>query len=582
MARTGSCPRLDQGFGHCLIGRLMDNKIGRQQVNSFLDTLKQLGPARLGVMGAITLMLLVFFIFVSMRVATPEMKLLYSDLSSMDSGAMAAKLEEAQIPYQVSQDGTRVMVGDDNIGRARMLLAEAGLPNGGSMGYEIFDNQSGFGTTNAIQNINQVRALEGELARTISSLEPVRSARVHLVLPQRELFSRENRAATASVMVGLRPGAKMTEQQVSAVQSLISSAVPQLKMSDVSIIDQNGNLLARGGGESDLSVANMKAEEMRLGYERRVTQSVEDLVGRTVGYGKVRATVTADINFDRISTNEETYNPEGQVARSTQTVEESSQENAGADGGETSVEGNLPGANPDLLGIGGPTAQGNRVEETTNYEISKTVRNLVRETGEVRKLSVAVLVDGRYTEAEDGAKTYAPRSAEEIAQIEALVKSAIGFDEKRGDTLQVVNMQFAEVDTVDEGVLETTLMGFDKNKLLDAVEVITVAIMIILVVLLVLQPMIGRLLASENAPSSGRDENAGNEMDLLSPRTIAAALEGPGSYDGGGSRVAEDSLIDMQKVEGKVKASSIKKVEDIVEAYPQETVSVIRSWMTQD
>jgi len=162
-------------------------------VNSFLETLKQLGPARLGIMGAVLLCLLVFFVFVSMRVSTPDMNLLYGDLSSLDSGAMAAKLEEAEIRYEVSQDGARIMVPETDIGRARMLLAEAGLPNGGSMGYEIFDTQSGFGTTNAVQNINQVRALEGELARTISSLGPVRSARVHLVLPQRELFSQRRR-----------------------------------------------------------------------------------------------------------------------------------------------------------------------------------------------------------------------------------------------------------------------------------------------------------------------------------------------------------------------------------------------------
>lgn len=549
-------------------------------MNSFFDTLKQLGPARLGIMGAITLMLLVFFIFVSMRVATPSMKLLYSDLSSMDSGAIAAKLEEVQIPYQVSQDGTRVLVAENSVGRARMLLAEAGLPNGGSMGYEIFDKQSGFGTTNAIQNINQVRALEGELARTIGSLEPVRSARVHLVLPQRELFSRENRQASASVMLGLRPGAKLTESQVAAVQSLVSSAVPQLKVSDVSIIDQNGALLARGGGENDLSVANMKTEEMRLSYERRMTQSIEDLVGRTVGYGKVRASVTADINFDRISTNEEIYDPEGQVPRSTQTVEESSQETSGAGGGETSVIGNLPNANADLLGGNGPSSQGNRIEETTNFEISKTVRNLVRETGEVRRLSVAVLVDGRYTGAEDGTKTYEPRSSEELDQISALVRSAIGFDAGRGDTLEVVNMQFAAVETIDDALLDTTLFGFDKNKLLDAAEVITVAVMIILVVLLVLQPMIGRLLAAEGNAAAPR-EDPNREADLLASRAPAPALEGPSQYEQEIPQ-SEDSMIDMQKVEGKVKASSVKKVEDIVEAYPQETVSVIRSWMTQD
>ncbi len=543
-------------------------------MNNFLETLKQMGPARLGIMGGVLLALLVFFLFVSMRVSTPDMKLLYTDLSSIDSGAIAAKLEEVQIRYEISQDGSRVMVPDTDVGRARMLLAEAGLPNGGSMGYEIFDKQSGFGTTNAVQNVNQVRALEGELARTISTLAPVRSARVHLVLPQRELFSRESRPSSASVAIGLRPGAKMEQDQILAVQSLIASAVPQLKPENVSIIDQDGNLLARGGDEN-MTLASLKAEEMRLGYERRVTQSIEDLVGRSVGYGKVRANVTADLNFDRINTSEELFNPEASTPRSTQTTEERTTERDGA-ADNVSVENNLPAVGSDLFVDEKPSLESSRLEEVTNYEISKTVRNTVRETGEVRRLSVAVLVDGKYTTAEDGTRTYQPRTDAELDQIAALVRSAIGFDAARGDTLEVVNMQFAEVQTVEDVMVDNTLFGFDKNKLLDVAEILTVAIMIILVVLLVLQPMVGRLLASE-APQVDDDL----EADLLGVRPQAPALEGPQEFQP--AQLDEDtSMIDMQKVEGQVKASSVKKIEDIVDAYPAETVSVLRSWMTQD
>ncbi len=543
-------------------------------VNNFLETLKQMGPARLGIMGGVLLALLVFFLFVSMRVSTPDMKLLYTDLSSIDSGAIAAKLEEVQIRYEISQDGSRVMVPDTDVGRARMLLAEAGLPNGGSMGYEIFDKQSGFGTTNAVQNVNQVRALEGELARTISTLAPVRSARVHLVLPQRELFSRESRPSSASVAIGLRPGAKLEQDHILAVQSLIASAVPQLKPENVSIIDQDGNLLARGGDEN-MTLASLKAEEMRLGYERRVTQSIEDLVGRSVGYGKVRANVTADLNFDRINTSEELFNPEASTPRSTQTTEERTTERDGA-ADNVSVENNLPAVGSDLFVDEKPSLESSRLEEVTNYEISKTVRNTVRETGEVRRLSVAVLVDGKYTTAEDGTRTYQPRTDAELDQIAALVRSAIGFDANRGDTLEVVNMQFAEVQTVEDVMVDNTLFGFDKNKLLDVAEILTVAIMIILVVLLVLQPMVGRLLASE-APQVDDDL----EADLLGVRPQAPALEGPQEFEP--AQLDEDtSMIDMQKVEGQVKASSVKKIEDIVDAYPAETVSVLRSWMTQD
>lgn len=530
------------------------------------------------IMGAVLLGLMIFFVFVSMRVSTPEMKLLYSNLSAMDTSAMAGKLEEAKIPYEVSQDSTRIMVSDTEVGRARMLLAQAGLPNGGSMGYEIFDKQSGFGTTNAIQNLNQVRALEGELSRTISSLEPVRSARVHLVLPQRELFAREARPASASVALGLKPGNRIEPGQISAIQSLVASAVPELKLENVSIIDQNGKLLARGG-EATESLAALKAEEMKLKQEQRLIQTIEDLVGRTVGYGKVRASVAAELNFDRVQTNEELYNPEQQVARSTQTIEESDLDRSG-NNENVSVENNLPGVGGAMMGDQPPTAQSNRLEEVTNYEISKTVRSVIREGGEVKRLSVAVLVDGTYTKAEDGSRTYQPRSEAELNQIATLVRSAVGLDTVRGDTLEVVNMQFAEIDTAGE-LPDNTLFGFDKNKLLDVAEVVTVAIMIILVILLVLQPMVGRLIATETA--SGLDEET--EKDLLTARAMSPALEGPAQqFEATDIDEEEDgsNMIDVQKVEGKVKASSVKKVEDIVDSYPNETVSVIRSWMTQD
>ncbi len=577
------------------MGFLANGRDERQNsVSNFVDTMRQLGPSRLGVMGAILVGLLLFFVFVSLRVSTPDMKVLYSDLSPVDSSAMAGKLQSSQIPFDVSADGTRVMVAEKEIGRARLLLAEAGLPNGGSMGYEIFDKDSGFGTTNFVQNINQVRALEGELARTISSVQGVHNARVHIVLPQRELFSRESRPSSASVFLGVRPGASIEGKQIAAIQSLIASAVPGLKASNVSIIDNNGTLLAQGG-EEEINLMTMKTEEMRRNYEANLTAKVEDQVGRIVGHGNVRATVTAEINFDRISTNEELFDPEQQVVRSSQiTSEISSEQEAG--GSDVSVENNLPGASADLLG-GGPSAESNRTEEVTNYEIGKTIRSTVREVGEINKLSVAVLVDGRYKPAEAPAgedaaakekedkdakpeMVYEPRPQAELDQITALVKSAVGFNADRGDTIEIVNMQFASVDT-DQGDYtdDRMLFGFDKNKLLDVAEIVTVAIMIILVVMLVLQPMVNRLLVSE-AP----EIDTSLEADLLGVRPMNPALTGPSETDFASPdrAAAEESLINMQGVEGKVKASSVKKVEEIVQNYPNETVAVLRSWMTQE
>ena len=552
-------------------------------MNSFVETLKQLGPARLAIMGGVLVGLILFFVFVSMRMATPNMKMLYTDLQPSDSGAMAAKLEEAKISYDVSADGSKISVPDSEVGKARMLLAADGLPNGGSMGYEIFDKQSGFGTTNFVQNINQVRALEGELARTIGSLQQIRSARVHLVLPERELFSRDSQPSSASVVVAVKPGARLEKEQVLAIQSLVASAVPQLKPERVAIIDSAGNLLARGNGSDDL-MNSAQGDDMQRGYETRTGQTVEDIVGRIVGPGKVRANVTADMNFDRVTTSSESYNPDQQVARSTQNVTDKSNERSAATGGNVTVQNNLPG----VAGAAGdaPGSDSNRTEETTNYEIGKTTTSLVHAGGDLKRQSVAVLVDGDYTTDDKGKKTYKPRSDAQLKQIDQLVKTAIGYDEKRGDTVSVVNMQFADVDAESPAVTADKMFGFEKSELLDAVEIITVAIMVILVILLVLQPMLGRLLASDGVGGLGSDLASGGP-DLLMARPATPALMAPDamrmpSFAGGAPAAEEDSLIDMQRVEGKVKASSVKKVEDIVENYPAEAVSVIRSWMGQD
>ncbi len=287
--------------------------------------------------------------------------------------------------------------------------------------------------------------------------------------------------------------------------------------------------------------------------------------------------MTVDLNFDRISTNEELYDPEGQVVRSTQTNEESVIERE-APPDSVSVENNLPGVGNDLLVDPKPSQESNRLEEVTNFEISRTVRTMTREVGEVRRLSASVLVDGRYRKDEEGNKIYEERSEEELDQISTLVRSAIGFDSDRGDTLEVINLQFAEIVTEEEVPDERFLFGFEKDSLLDAAEVLTVAVMVILVVLLVLQPMVGRLLTTEGPAI---DDTL--ETELLSGQIASPQLTGPMEEEFEPPEIEEEeSMIDMQKVEGKVKASSVRKVEDLVDAYPVETVSVIRSWMTQE
>jgi flagellar M-ring protein FliF len=547
------------------------------------ETMKIMGPARLAILAGTFLSLIIFFIFVSAKVSQPNMSILYRDLTTTDSSSVSAKLEEIGIKYVVSPDGARVFVPQPEVGRARMLLAESGLPNGGSLGYEIFDQQSGFGTTSFVQNINQVRALQGELAKTISALDPVQFAKVHIVLPQRELFSRDSQDASASVTLKMKANSRLSRDQIYGIQNLIANAVPNLKPDSVTIIDTQANMLA-GGSESGESLVGMKAEEMRLSYEKRMTQAIEDLIGRTVGLGNVRAKVTADMDFDRISTNDEIYDPEGQVVRSTQTVTEDNTERDNAQNQDVTVANNLPGLGDDFDVDAAPSLQANRSEEITNFEISKTIRSTIRESGEVTRLSVAVLVDGRYTTTEDGAKTYEPRPQAELDQIATLVRSAVGFDGDRGDSIEVVNMPFAdiELDFVDDG---EQLFGFDKAEVLDTAEMIMLVIMGVLVIMLVIRPLVGSVVMSQKAAI----DQAKEEAALLAAQAAPVALAPPSMDENGnpiptmgGAEDEEESMIDMSAVEGKVKASSVKKVGEIVENHPTETVSVIRNWMNQE
>ncbi len=560
-------------------------------MDSLLETLKNLGGSRLAVMLVTFFGLVVFFIFIAARSNTPGMTLLYANLSTADSTEVAAKLDNAKITYKLSDDGTQVTVPQKEVGKARVLLAQEGLPHQGSVGYEIFDQKQSFGTTSFVQNINQVRALEGELSRTIGTIDGIRNARVHLVLPQRELFSKETNPASASVFLNLRNSASLSAEQIQAVQHLVSAAVPQLKSANVAIIDQSGNLLARGEEDDRDSTSARSGEEMKQKYERRVTRSIEDMVGKIVGYGKVRASVTADMNFDVVNRNSESYNPDGQVVRSTQTTNEESVDNSGNSNANTvSVENNLPGLpNSTTKTTGNGAANtNNRSEEVTNYEVSKTIENLVRASGQIQKLSIAVLVDGRYvTDPKatppknadkdwEAPKKYVARDQTELDKIASLVKSAVGYDESRGDTFQVVNMQFAE-DTIPESSLknETMIMGFQKADLLGVAETITLSIVAILVILLVLRPLALHVIQSSlNAAQQGStlsEETAllagGRQAQLAPPDKIGGELE---------------TMIDMSQVEGKVKASSVQKISELVQNHPSETVAVIRSWISQE
>ena len=345
---------------------------------------RNLGPVRTAVLGGVALVLAGFFAWMIARAAEPPMALLYGELDMAEAGKITAQLDAARIPYQLGAGGTTVMVPADRVARTRMALAEQGLPSGGSVGYEIFDGANALGTTNFQQNVNLVRALEGELSRSIRSIGEVKTARVHLVLPQRELFSRDKPQASASVLLQMRGRNRLTPAQVAAIQQLVASAVPALAIDRISVVDGQGTLLSEGSGGGDpVAGAAAKADQRRRTLENHLARTIEQLVERTVGPGKVRAEVSADMDFDRIDSSEEIFDPDGQVVRSTQTVDQSGSNRQGASQ-PVSVSTNLPDTEARPATETSEISAEKRSEETVNYEISKKVVNHVREAGTVQ------------------------------------------------------------------------------------------------------------------------------------------------------------------------------------------------------
>jgi flagellar M-ring protein FliF len=552
-------------------------------VENLLQTLRNLGPMRLAAIGGVGLMMIGFFIYLTMRLSTPEMELLFAELPPGDAAAISKQLDAAKVPYQVDKTGTKISVPADKVGPMRMKMAAAGLPSGGSVGYEIFDKSEGFGTTSFIQNINHLRALEGEMARTVATLHGVENARVHLVLPKRELFARQNNPATASVFVKLRPGAQLSRENINAIQHLIAASVPNLQPSQISIIDDKGKLLARGMGQDSEAMLSANADEKKLAYEGRIARTIEDLLGRTIGYGKVRAEVSADLDFDRITTNSEIFDPESQVARSTQSVNESNESNDRDPLQPVTVDQNLPTAQASANNTGPISSnKQNRTEETINYEISRTTKSHVRETGQVRRISVAVLVDGMYQYV-DGKATYQPRPDAELESIRALVRNAAGLDPVRGDSLEVINMRFWSPED-DSPPKENLFMGLTREDLFKLGEMLVLGIVAVLIILLVIRPLIARAFEkSEQAEDEEMDrlltDQSGMPASLTGP---TGALAQDLALEAAQADEELEQMIDINKVEGRVRASSLRKVGEIVEKHPEEAVSILRNWLYQE
>lgn len=533
-------------------------------MNNFIQSIKNLSPGRLASIAAIVIFLISFFVYLATKLNTGDYALLYTDLEMEDAKQIVQHLETANIKYRLTKNGTEILVPEEDVNKMRIDTADLAMASKGSnVGYEIFDNTDALGSTNFVQNVNLIRALEGELARTIRSVDHIKSARVHLVLPKREMFSREEQMPTASVVIKT-DGGKLSLESIHSIQQLIAAAVPKLDVKNVSIVDSAGNLLTNNfEDEEAVTVANNEA--LRLEQERKMSLQVQNLLEKSVGEGKVRAQVNLDMDFDQIVTNEEIYDPDSQVVRSQATVTD----NSTTDNVEqpVSVAQNIP--NGDMVAAGtGSVSRKSRTEETVNYEISKVVRNKVKNSGTIKRLGVAVIVDGIYERNAEGKVVYRDRTPEEMEQIRSLVKSAVGFDAERGDMVEVANMKFASNQPEIEEVNEVLIMGFTKDELIRIAEGIGVAIVAILVILLVIRPLINNAFETNTANGEGRLLGDNAEEDNLLLSNFLNEEDGE-----------IDELINMNKIDGRIKVSSLKKINDIVEKNPDAAVNIIRGWL---
>jgi len=548
-------------------------------VNSFFQTLKNLGTARLVTIGGGGLAMLGFLVYLVARISSPPMEMLFGGLELADSNQIVSRLQSEKVPYELRHDGTEVWVPADRKLDLRVKLAEQQLPSGGSLatGYELFDKSDMMGSTSFVQNVNLLRAMEGELARTIKSINGVKSARVHLVLPKREVFSRETQDPSATIVLKMEGAGRLSRPQVQAIQHLVATAVPKLKPSRISIVDDKGTLLAKSSDNDAEAMAN-EADEMKLATEQRLQRTIEELLERSIGGDKVRAEVSVEMDLNRSTITQETFDPDSKVERSVTTTEEH-EDQVDKENSSVSVTQNLPDANADGAGARSQSKQA-RTQETHNYEISKTTQNQIKELGAIKRITAAVLVDGRYGPPPEGQKllSYIPRDDKEMEQLTNLVKGAIGFNQGRGDQVEVINMAFAGHDQPEPEEGAGKIFGMDKDLVEKIASNLGLSLVAILFLLLVLRPLVSRAvesLAAQAAAADSRMLGGAGGPALLGPAMPPAPSLGmlPDELE------SVDELIDIDKVEGRVKASSIRKIGEIVDKHPEEALSIIRNWM---
>lgn len=517
-------------------------------------------------------------VFIFTRLArTIDYGVLFSNLNQSDSGLILEKLKEAKTPYSLSSDGSTIRIPRSQVAETRIELASAGLPQGGGVGFEIFDKTS-LATTDFVQNINYLRALEGELARSITKLSEVESAKVHISLQKKSVFLDEQEAAKASVVLNLRPGTTLQSSVVPAIVHLVAQSVEGLHIDNIAVIDVQGRLLSRprseGSDEFEENASNRFAYQRR--FEENLKKKVFDLLEPIVGYGKVRADIKVNLDFNKIETKEEVVDPEATAKRSEQTETFSSSGAAGG-GGVPGVAANVAGAENPLTGAASQGGARSKSEKSTvNYEVSRKVTHHVAPVGEIKNLSVAVVVDDAIeTVINEGRleKSSRPRSEVELEKLQKIVQAAVGYSQDRGDRVEIANFSF------DTSMETESSFFLEKQKSADLIRsVITYAIILVglvLFFLLILKPLFRRaslIMRSSPALETSMDVP---RIDVEKLSELKKAQE---------DNEIEKELLEKYRVPKEAKKISILKerVREFARDNPDNTASLIKSYLAED
>ncbi len=484
----------------------------------------------------------------SLWLKAPDYQLLYANLSQEDAGAIVEKLKNQKIPYEVSNGGRTIRVASDMIHETRLQLAGEGLPEGSDVGLEMFEDTP-LGMTDFIQKINFQRALQGELTRTIKTLDAVAQVRVHLVIPKDNLFRKQKPKGKASITLKLKSGKSLSEGQIQGIVHLVSASVGSIEASNVVIVDVNGNLLSGGKEPSEGAMMSTSNFKHKLRVQKELQAKIIKMLEDALGSGKVIAKISTDLDFEQVERTEEIFDPDSQVVRSENQISESSVGSIPS-GGIPGVQALVPSGEDSGSGAG-QAAQRNKSNAVFNYEINKEVRRISKPVGEITKLSVAVMIDG--TMAGDPAE-YQPRTPEEMAKYLQMVQSAVGFDAERGDVVQVENIQF------DHSQLDKEKAEIERAEQIDlAMEVGKLVVGLIFLIMFftrVIRPIITWMTTT---------------VEVI-PQTEQLGVADNNSADEETKRLTE-----MENQADKIR----KSVNEFVGQDPKYTAGVIRKWMRE-